>query len=74
MLLRNLLVSAARRIAANPEVQAKAAETYETAVKPRLAVARDEFRDLAAEVDPVKDPVAFARRIRDRIRDVNKGD
>ncbi len=71
-LLRNLLVSAARRLAADPEVQAKAAETYETSVKPRLTTARDELRDLAGEIDPVKEPVAFARRLRERIREVNK--
>lgn len=72
-LLRNLLVSAARRIAADPEVQARAADTYEHHVKPRLAVAREEFRDLTAEVDPVKDPLTFAKRVGQRIRDVNKG-
>jgi hypothetical protein len=72
-LLRNLLVSAARRIAANPEVQARAAETYDSEVKPRIAAARDEFSDIAAQVDPVKEPLAFARRVRERIRDVNKG-
>ncbi|MEO3429376.1 hypothetical protein AAFN88_10995 [Pelagibius sp. CAU 1746] len=72
VLLRNLLVSAARRIAADPEVQAKAAETYETSVKPRLASARDELRDLAGEIDPMKQPGAFARRLRERLREVNK--
>lgn len=71
-LLRTLLVSAARRIAANPEVQTKAAETYQTSVKPRLTEARDELRDLAGEIDPVKDPVAFARRLRERVREVNR--
>jgi len=71
-LLRNLLVSAARRIAADPQVQTKAAETYERSVKPRLTSARDELRDLAGEVDPVKEPAAFARRLRERIREVNK--
>lgn len=73
-LLRNLLVSAARRIAANPEVQARAADTYEAAVKPRLSAARDELRDLVRETDPLKEPGAFARRLRDRIRKVNRRD
>ena len=71
-LLRKLLIGAARRIAANPEVQARAADTYEAAVKPRLSAARDELRDLARDADPLKQPGAFARRIRDRIREVNK--
>ncbi len=73
-LLRNLLFRAARRIAADPEVQARAAETYETSVKPRLSAARDELRDLAREADPLKQPGAFARRLRDRIREVNRRD
>jgi len=73
-LLRNLLIGAARRIAANPEVQARAAETYESSVKPRLSAARDELRDLASEADPLREPGAFARRVRDRIREVNRRD
>lgn len=73
-LLRNLLVSAARRIASNPEVQARAADTYEKSVKPRISAAREELQDLARENDPLKDPGGFARRIRDRVREVNKRD
>lgn len=72
MLLRNLLVAAARRIAANPEVQARASETYESEVRPRLSAARDELRDLAREADPLKDPGGFARRVKQRLREVNK--
>src|SRR3546814_7263899 len=49
LLLRNLLIGAARRIASNPEVQARAAETYETEVKPRLQAAGDELRDLRSD-------------------------
>lgn len=71
-LLRNLLFSAARRIAADPEVQARAAQTYESAVKPRLSAARDELKDLAREVDPLSEPGAFARRLKDRIREVSR--
>src|SRR3546814_8838198 len=61
LLLRNLLIGAARRIASNPEVQARAAETYETEVKPRLQAAGDELRDLTRESDPLRDPLGFAR-------------
>lgn len=73
-LLRRLLIGAARRIAANPEVQARAADSYETAVKPRLQAAGDELRDLARESDPLRDPAGFARRLGARIREVNKRD
>lgn len=74
MFLRNLLVAAARRIAADPEVQARAADSYETEVKPRLSAAREELRDLARDADPLKDPTGFARRVSARIREVNKRD
>lgn len=70
--LRSLLVTAARRLAANPEVQARAAETFEKDVKPRLAAARDELRDLARDADPLRDPAGFARRLKARVRDINK--
>ncbi|MFN4764716.1 hypothetical protein ACKGJN_16430 [Gillisia sp. Q332] len=66
------MIGAARRIAANPEVQARAADSYETAVKPRLQAAGDELRDLARESDPLRDPAVFARRLGARIRVVNK--
>ena len=72
LLLRNLLISAARRIASNPEVQARAAETYESEVKPRLTAAGDELRDLARENDPLRDPLGFARRLGARVREVNR--
>lgn len=73
-LLRNLLIGAARRIASNPEVQARAAQTYETEVKPRLRAAGDELRDIARETDPRRDPGGFARRLGARIRDVSRRD
>jgi hypothetical protein len=71
-LLRNLLIGAVRRIASNPEVQARAAETYQSEVKPRLRAAGDELRDLTRETDPLRDPAGFARRLGARIRDVNR--
>ncbi len=73
-LLRNLLIGAARRIASNPEVQSRAAEAYESEVKPRLRAASDELRDLTREVDPLRDPAGFARRLGARIRDINRRD
>lgn len=73
-LLRNLLIGAARRIASNPEVQTRAAQAYESEVKPRLQAAGDELRDIARETDPRQDPAGFARRLGARIRDINRRD
>src|SRR3546814_18841210 len=61
LLLRNLLIGAARLIASNPEVQARAAETYATEGKPRLQAAGDELRDLTRESDPLSYPLGFSR-------------
>ena len=42
LIMRRLLAEAARRLAANPRVQAKAADLYESEISPRAkAVARD---------------------------------
>ena len=71
-LLQRLLFSAARRIAADPKVQAKAADLYEHDVKPKLSAAKDELRELTDQVNPLDDPRGFARRVRDRIREVNR--
>lgn len=85
--IRNLLFQAARRIAADPEVQAKASDVYQSEVRPRaqhaiketksrLSSARDEIADVAAEVDPRDDPAEFAFRLRDRLlgRDLPEDD
>ncbi len=71
-LLRRLLLTAARRVAADPKVQAKAADVYQRDVKPKISAAKDELRDLAGEVNPLEDPAGFARRLGARIRDVNR--
>ena len=74
---RRLLIQAAKQIAANPQVQAKAAEVIETQVKPRaeaawrntkpkLASAKAELEDIAREVDPRDDPRAFAAKVKER--------
>lgn len=74
---RRLLIQAAKQIAANPQVQAKAAEVIETQVKPRaeaawrntkpkLASAKAELEDIAREVDPRDDPKAFAAKVKER--------
>lgn len=71
-LLRRLLMTAARRVAADPKVQAKAADVYERGVKPKISAAQDELRDLAGDVNPLDDPAGFARRLGERIREVNR--
>lgn len=77
-LLPRLLIGAARLIASNPRVRAKAADILENQVrpraaeawrktKPRIEAARDGLRDAAAEADPLKDPRGFAARLKGRI-------
>lgn len=78
VLLRYLLFRAARRIASDPHLQARAAEVVEREVKPRaeaawrqakpkLDSARDEVRSAAAETDPRRNPRAFAANLAKRV-------
>jgi hypothetical protein len=78
LILRRLLAHAARRAAADPRVQAKAAEMYEGKVKPRADVAwrntkanldfaKAELRDLADETDPLKNPTKFLSKAKKRL-------
>lgn len=80
MLVRRLLAMAARRVAADPQVQAKAAQVYETQVKPRarsaaretkanLDFARSELSDIARDIDPIKNPRAFLAQAKKRLYD-----
>ncbi len=83
-ILRQLLMSAARRIAANPRAREKAAELVETEIKPRaraamekarpkVAAAKAEIRNIAAETDPLDKPAEFAGRLTRRLIDKAKG-
>lgn len=76
--LRNLLFMAARRVMTDPRVRAKAADMYDAEVRPRahnaakatkanLDFARDELREIAAEIDPRDDPKAFLRAAKKRL-------
>jgi alkylation response protein AidB-like acyl-CoA dehydrogenase len=73
MIVRRLFLEAARRIAQNPEVQHKAADmaaqVYVKA-RPKLENAgrhlSESARDAAAEHDPLKDPLGFARSLKKR--------
>ncbi len=73
-LFRSLLMQAARRIVADPRARAKAAEFVEEEVKPRLAAARDELKDISEQSDPVRNPRDFAYRLGVRIGRIKRGD
>ncbi len=73
-----LLLHAARRLASDPRVRAKAAEVFDKEVKPRaeaawrrtkpkIEAAKAELRDIAAETEPRKDPRKFARKVKERL-------
>ncbi len=78
--LTRLLISPARRIAADPRVRAKAAEVMETEIKPRaqaawrqakpqLENAAAELRDIARETNPRANPRKFAAKVKQRFID-----
>ncbi|MDP6517551.1 MAG: hypothetical protein QF926_13150 [Alphaproteobacteria bacterium] len=80
LILRRLLTYAAQRVATDPRVQAKAGEVYENTVRPRakaaagkaranLDFARAELSDLAAETDPLTNPLEFAAKAKRRLFD-----
>lgn len=80
-LLHRLLAYAARRVAADPRVQQKAAELIETELKPRardfgrqakakLDIVKDEVKDIAREADPRENPRAFAAKVKERIKEL----
>ena len=78
MPLRHLVFHAAKRLAQNPQVRAKAVQVLQTeiapraeaawrAAKPRLKAAGADLRDIARETDPLDRPAEFAAKVRDRI-------
>ena len=71
-ILRHLLITSARRLASDPRLREKAAKVFAGEVKPKLEAARDELEEIAEEVDPRDDPLAFARRLKERFLDINK--
>jgi len=83
-ILRKILINAARRIAADPRAQAKAADLVETEIKPRaraaadkakpkIAAAKAEIRNIASQTDPLDQPAEFAGRLTRRIIDKARG-
>ena len=80
MILRRLLAQAAAKLANDPRMRAKAVEVLDRDVKPRAVAAwhdtkpklesvRDELREMAAETNPLKDPLGFAAKLRNSLRD-----
>ncbi len=78
--LRRILVEAARRLAADPRLQEKAAQVIDQEIKPRLQAAaarakptvdaaRADIREAAREADPRGDPVGFAKQLKKRFID-----
>ncbi len=79
-LLPQLLLRAAKRIASDPRVRAKATEVFEREVKPRaeaawrqtkprLDTAKSELRDIARETDPRENPRKFLAQVKRRFLD-----
>lgn len=79
-LLHRLFLNAARRAAANPQVQAKVGQLYHREVKPRaeaawadakpkLDAARRDLGRIARESDPRRDPKGFAAKLKRRFID-----
>ncbi|MFQ5955206.1 MAG: hypothetical protein ACE5JZ_09110 [Kiloniellales bacterium] len=82
-MLPRLLLRAAKRIASDPRVQAKAAEVFEREVKPRaqaawrqtkprLDSAKSELRDIVRETDPRENPRKFVAQVKQRFLDRGK--
>ena len=78
--IRQLVLYAARRLAADPRVRAKAAEVLETEIKPRakaawrrtkpkIDAAAAEIKDIARETRPLEHPAKFAAKLKERLRE-----
>jgi len=67
MILRQLLTMAARRVAADPKVRAKAAEVYHTQAKPVIARKVQAAREAAGEAQPGEHPARTAGRMMRRL-------
>ncbi len=81
--IRQLVLYAARRLAADPRVRAKAAEVLETEIKPRakaawrrtkpkIDAAAAEIKDIARETRPLEHPAKFAAKLKERLREGGK--
>ncbi len=82
-ILRRVLFHAARRIASDGRVRAKAKDVFESEVKPRAEAAwrqanpnldapKAELQNNAREADPPESPRKFAAKLKQRIVDRKK--
>lgn len=79
-MLRRVLIEAARRLAGDPRVRAKAADLVDRDLKPSvrsaaararptLDAARNDIREATRASDPKTDPVGFAKQLKKRFID-----
>ena len=69
MLLRRLILAAARRAVADPRVRAKAKQVFDESAKPVIERKAREVKRLARERQPGEHPVRFAGRAFRRLLD-----
>jgi len=69
MLIRNLLFSAARRVAADPKLQAKAKAVFDQNARPVLEQKARAVKQLASEREAGEHPARFAGRALKRLLD-----
>jgi hypothetical protein len=62
MILRTLFMSAARRVAADPKVRARAKQIFEENARPVIEQKAREMKQAAAESKPGEHPARFAGR------------
>ncbi|HET8726147.1 MAG TPA: hypothetical protein VFO41_01440 [Alphaproteobacteria bacterium] len=65
-ILRTLIWTAARRLAADPRVQQMAMDAARQA-RPKVEEAARRIRTIARETGPLDDPGGFARKLRDQV-------
>ncbi len=69
MLIRRLLLGAARRAAMDPRVQARARQAFDQKARPLLRKKARQAKELAGERAPGEHPARFAGRIVRRLLD-----
>ena len=69
MLLRRLLLAAARRAAADPRVRAEAKRVFDEKAKPAIERKAREMKRFAGEREPGEHPARFAGRAFRRLLD-----
>jgi hypothetical protein len=68
-LLRKLIFMAAKQAATDPRIRSLAVDAAQKA-RPHVERTAREAREAMREAPPMKDPRAFAQRLRDRLSDV----